>query len=175
MNQLRNDGTARCAISYPSNAVHQITAQYTSDPNFLDSSSAPAQQVTVGPVSPATVPTVTSTMQWTFFYTSSHTQVRALTVNHPPRSGRVVLRCLGRRCPFRRVSVTVPGSRRRSSLGLSSTVGKYVFPVGTRLAVAIVRSQWVGKYYSFMIRAGRPPSVAIRCLPPGQTRPGGAC
>lgn len=47
--------------------------------------------------------------------------------------------------------------------------------VGTRITVAISRPEWIGKYYTFKIRAGRGPTVQVACLAPGETQPGAAC
>lgn len=39
-------------------------------------------------------------MEWTFYYTPSYTQVRALVVNAVPSGADVLVSCRGRACPF---------------------------------------------------------------------------
>ena len=47
--------------------------------------------------------------------------------------------------------------------------------VGSRITIEIIRPSWVGKYYSFTVRARRGPRIQIGCLAPGGSVPGQGC
>lgn len=174
--ELSTGGTASCTVSYAKAGSHTITAQYGGDSNFVGIASSPGLPISVGTFSVAPARAVTAVMQWTFSYTGKYTKVRALSVSGVGTSSSVLVRCSGRGCPFGTMSRAIRASTQKaSSLNLTSRVRRYALPVGSKLSIAIVHTGWVGKYYLFTIRASRPPSVAIKCLPPGRTRPGGAC
>jgi hypothetical protein len=166
-------GRAGCSVKYSKAGTHRIAVIYTGDSNFFGSSSAPAQTITVGKVTHSSAQAIAATVEWTFYYTRSHTKFMALRMIAAPKGGRVLLRCLGRSCPFGSRWMTV--HRQGTSLNLSSKVRGYAFRPGTKVSVSIVRTSWIGKYYRFTFRSGKPPSVTIRCLAPGRKRPGGAC
>ena len=46
---------------------------------------------------------------------------------------------------------------------------------GTRVTVRVMHPSWVGKFFSFTIRAGAAPVVAQKCIPVGKTNPGRGC
>ena len=174
---------AICTITYVKTGTRAITARYQGDGNFDPSASRPKK---------ATVRArahITSTMRWTFFVTPTYTRVLALLVQGASHA-HVVVTCHGRGCPFtRRVRAVNPRKvctrrvhgrcRQRRTTGgtlhLDPAFGSRRLAVGTRIAVAITRPGWVGKYYAFTIRSGRAPRIRISCLAPGATRPGKAC
>jgi hypothetical protein len=82
-----------------------------------------------------------------------------------PRGARVLARCAGRGCPVRsiaRTSTTRLIRFRRFERRLR---------VGTRLRLFVRQEDRIGKYTSFVIRAGAPPKRVDRCLFPAQRAP----
>ena len=174
---------AICTITYLSTGTRAITARYQGDGNFNPSASRP------GTARIAARARITSTMRWSFNYTATYTKVLRLIV-HGAGNTRVMVTCHGKGCPFsqrvRGVNQRTPCKRkahgrcpqtRRSAgtINLAPDFGSRRLGVGARIAVAITRPGWVGKYYSFTIRPGRGPRIQISCLPAGATRPGKRC
>jgi hypothetical protein len=125
-------------------------------------------------------------MQWTFHYTRSYTQIRALFVNAVPAGATVLVKCHGRGCPFAHHNLVLAKVKRcgAKTRGICSTHGGIDLApgfatrhlaIGAQLAVVISRPKWVGKYYAFTVRARRAPSIRIACLAPGGTSPGRGC
>jgi hypothetical protein len=125
-------------------------------------------------------------MQWMFHYTPTYTTVLALVVNGAAND-KVSVKCRGRGCPYAKRSTSVRrirrcgktpttrGCRAGGTLALTRPFRGHRLRVGTRITVTITRARWIGKYYSFTVRAGRIPRVRIDCLAPGGTRPGRGC
>lgn len=184
LSQPLTNGGATCTLTYRASGAHSITAQYVGDANFTASAAA-AQPVSVVADPKATVGSVTSTMQWTFYYTPTYTKVLALVVNGA--SGATVLvKCQGRGCPFAKRTGAVTRSRRcgrggKSRCTASGTIDlgagfrKRRLDPGARITVMITRPGWIGKYYLFTVRARQAPGIRIACLAPGGTRPGVGC
>jgi adhesin/invasin len=185
---LAAGGTATCTVSYATAGTHAITAVYLGDANFTGSASAPAQAVGVVRASAKVLGIIGSTMQWTFFYTPSYTKVLALAVNSAPIGATVVLQCKGGGCPFAKRSLRVrkPKPCKRTSkhkcrqkrsvtIHLMPRFHNHHLSVGARIMVRVVRSHWIGKYYSFVMRARQAPKVEVECLAPGSSRPGVGC
>jgi hypothetical protein len=129
---------------------------------------------------------ITSTMQWSFYYTSQYTKVLSLMVNGVPSGATVHVTCHGRGCPFTKRVAAIAKTRRcgvkgkprcttNGKVNLASGLRKHPLRVGTRLAVQITRSGWIGKSYVFAMRRSRGPRVQIACLAPRGTRPGVGC
>jgi hypothetical protein len=125
-------------------------------------------------------------MQWTFHYTPSYTQIRALVVDGVPARANVLVKCHGRGCPFAHRSVVLAKLKRcgTRTTGMCLTHGAFDLTpsfatrhlaVGTQVTVMISRPKWIGKYYAFTVRARRAPGIRIDCLAPGGTRPGQGC
>lgn len=183
-NQAVINDEATCTVTYRSLGQHSISALYGGDWNFTGSF-APAQLVVVSRLPANALGLLTSTMQWTFSFTPTYTTPLALEVNGA--SGASVLAtCHGRGCPFTRRTAVVRntfacGARKRrscpthGSIALTPWFAQRRLRVGSRIAIAITRPGWVGKYYLFTVRAGRAPRVQIKCLAPGRTTPGGSC
>lgn len=128
-------------------------------------------------------------MQWSFFFTPTYTRVVGLMLRGAAHT-RVLVSCDGRGCPFSQRVVVVngrtrcnrkvhgrcrQGERSAGPINLARVFKRRRLGVGTRIAVAITRPGWLGKYYAFTARPGRVPRVQISCLPPGATRPGRGC
>ena len=130
--------------------------------------------------------TITSTMQWAFYYTPSYTQVRNLVVNGAVTGATVLVKCHGQGCPFvHHVTVLTKHARcGKKTKGMCLASGSFVVTpgfvrhrlgVGSRITIEIIRPSWVGKYYSFTVRARRGPRIQIGCLAPGGSVPGQGC
>jgi hypothetical protein len=138
------------------------------------------------PISQGVVATIRSTMQWTFHYTPSYTQIRALVVNGVPARATVIVKCHGGGCPFAHRRLVLARMRRcgPKTSGMCLTHGSFNLTpgfatrrlaVGTQITIVIGRAQWIGKYYAFTVRARRAPRISISCLAPGATKPGQGC
>jgi Invasin, domain 3 len=123
--------------------------------------------------------------EWTFRYTPVYTMVRSLLVAGVPVGARLVVDCDGRGCPFTRRHIVIGGSAgcapKSRKCGIDRTIDltrefyRARLDVRTRVTVIITRPHWIGKYYVFTARAGRPPYVRLACLAPGETHPGSEC
>ncbi len=183
--QTLSAGQATCTVTYAAAGAHQITARYVGDPNFTGSTSQ-AESVSAVPLSTDVLGTITSTMQWAFYYTPSYTQVRALVVNGVLPGSTVLVKCHGKGCPFAHHS-TLLGKRARcgkKNKGMCSASGSFLVTpgfashhlrVGARITVEIIRPSWVGKFYSFTVRSRQGPRIQIGCLAPGGSVPGQGC
>ncbi len=174
--------TASCTVTYAKASKHLITAVYTGDPNFTGSGSAPAQLVKVLPLVSGTI---TAQLRWTFFYSPRYTEVLALTVRTPPVGSSIIVACHGRGCPYRKLTAFV--ARRKScgkrtkhrctprTIEFGPRFARHHLAVGTRITVEIIRRNWIGKHYTFKMRAGQPPRIQIACLAPQSSLPGVGC
>jgi hypothetical protein len=88
----------------------------------------------------------------------------ALLSVRAPRGTRITARCRGRSCPVRRI-VRIAASLTR----LRPLQGDLV--AGTRLDIRVTKAGYVGKWTTIVIRRGRAPRRADRCLYPGARRP----
>ncbi len=174
--QSLSGGEATCSVSYASSGTHEVSAQYSGDANFLGSSS-PAAQISATPIPTTVLGTITSTMQWQFYYTPGYTIVRALVVTGVSRGATVVVKCHGHGCPFASHTTVLPTGKKcaRRAGSMCFTAGSFnVTPaftgrrlkVGARITVSIVRPNWVGKTYGFVVRSRRGPTIQIGCLAP---------
>ena len=93
------------------------------------------------------------------------TQVTELSVRGP-RKARVVVRCLGERCPVRRVARTIPRAKR-----LRLTKAERVYLAGLTIEVRVSDGDRVGKYTKIRFRSGRTPARRDACLQPGSSKP----
>jgi hypothetical protein len=162
--------------------AHVITASYRGDGNFSPATS-PGSALSVTPI--PIKGEIASTLQWTFFFTPSYTEVIGLTLSGIPSGASVQLGCHGSGCPFstRREPlprapacdgsspVACPGSM----LSLTSSLAGRRLGVGAQITIMVGHANFVGKYYSFTVRARAQPRVRIACLAPDSPIPGAAC
>jgi hypothetical protein len=176
-NQPLANGAATCAITYTSTGTHDISARYSGDANFSGSSSPTGQLDATAPAT-TVMGTISSTMQWQFYYTPKYTIVRALVVNGVSNGATVVVKCHGHGCPFASHAALLPTGKKCGKKGarMCSAGGSFnVTPgfsgrrlkVGAHITVSIMQPNWVGKTYSFTVRARRGPTIQIGCLAAG--------
>ena len=90
------------------------------------------------------------------------------------------------RCPFATVRASAATTARcpsaghgicstGSSINLLPVFRKRHLHAGSQLTISITRPHWIGKYYSFTIRAGQAPLIDLSCVAVGRTRPGVGC
>jgi hypothetical protein len=83
-----------------------------------------------------------------------------------PRDARVVVRCLGERCPLRRTAATIPRTKR-----LRIRKAQRLYRAGLVLEVRVTGADRVGKYTKIRFRGGRTPARSDACLQPGSSKP----
>jgi hypothetical protein len=164
---------ASCTQSYSSTGTHQISAVYSGDGNFAGSSSSPASVQIVKSGAKTVLGFVNSLLAWSFFYHPTYTSVITFAVSTIAKGTTVVLTCQGNGCAFGKLRLTPPHKRR--SLNLLARFGHKKLKPGTRVTVRVTHPNWVGKFFSFKIRAGAPPVVTQTCLAVGGTIPGRGC
>jgi hypothetical protein len=183
--QPMTEGQATCTVTFTASGDHEITARYAGDANFSGSNSSTAS-VSAAPVPTSVLGTITSTMQWAFFYTPSYTKVRNLVVNGVVSGATVLIKCHGQGCPFvnRATPLTKQARCGKKTKGMCLAAGTFLITpsfirhrlgVGSRITIEIVRPSWVGKFYSFTIRSRRGPRIQIGCLAPGGNVRGQGC
>lgn len=93
------------------------------------------------------------------------TRVTELSVKGP-RGARVVVRCLGRRCPMRRAIKRISRAGR-----VRIRKAQRVYRAGLVIEIRVTDEDRVGKYTSIRFRRGRTPARSDACLQPGSTEP----
>ena len=173
---------ATCSVTYVLPGGHVISASYRGDSNFTSVTSS-GSELRVTPI--PTRGEIASTLQWTFFFTPSYTEVIGLALSGVPAGASVQLGCHGPGCPFstrREPLPRAPGCHSSSpaacpvsALSLTPGLAGRRFGVGAQITLMIGHANYVGKYYSFTVRARTQPRVRIACLAPGSPFPGVAC
>jgi hypothetical protein len=96
------------------------------------------------------------------YFKTGGVRVTLLSVN-APRSARITVRCVGRGCPMRTLSLASAPARLRPF--------ERFLPAGTVLQVRVTRAGSIGKYASFLIRAHSAPLRTDLCLLAGRAKP----
>jgi Big-like domain-containing protein len=164
--------TATCSVSYPTAGTHNVSALYNGDSNFAGSTSpATGVQVVKGAAKAPTVHgALGSTLGWKIAYHPHFSELLALQAYAVPKGTTILVQCFGKSCPFAKWHLTKSGT-----VNLLSRFRRRHLRAGTRITVRLTRRHWVGKYYSFTIRAGHAPVVRTDCLAPGGAKPGSRC
>jgi Putative metal-binding motif len=110
---------------------------------------------------------ITATVANGFRVTRKGARVLRLRVRDAPAGARVTVRCLGKRCRFKRRTATV---RPNGTVDLRRLVRRRL-PPGTTLEVRVVAANSIGKVVRFRIIRGLIPEGRTLCLPPGASRP----
>jgi Bacterial Ig-like domain (group 3) len=175
--------TATCEVTFWVAGRHPISAQYGGDVTYAASSSSSSTlTVTAIPIKGD----ITARTSWTFRFTPTYTSILGLTVGGLYEGSDVVLGCLGKGCPFpsedfpvlrpKKCSPSVPAlSCPPNNFFLTKYFAGRRLAVGGRVTIMISHPGYIGKYYSFTVRARQSPTVKIACLAPGSTLPGVGC
>jgi hypothetical protein len=94
--------------------------------------------------------------------TRTGARVTLLTVR-APRGARIAILCRGRSCPVRHLARTASLTRLRAL--------QRHLRAGTRLDISVTKAGYIGKWTTIVIRRGRPPRRADRCVHPDGRRP----
>jgi hypothetical protein len=135
--------------------------------------SAPPRVAFTAPTNPIIAPAISGEAQPSLlrpfptvrirgWLTDTGARVTLLTVR-APRGARIATRCRGRSCPVRRLARTASSTRLR--------VFQRHLLAGTRLDISVTKAGYIGKWTTIVIRQGRPPRRADRCVYPGGRRP----
>jgi len=178
---------ATCVVKYRTVGSHRISARYQGDANFGGSASA-VRSVLAGKnaTGPVVLGFVNSTVQWKFYYSPKYTQILFLQAYGVANASDLHLTCRGTSCPFTSVSSSAGQAANCSGHAhviCSAGSGINLLPIfrkrhlraGTQIVFWITRPNFVGKYYSFTIRAGQAPLIDLSCVAVGRTRPGVGC
>jgi hypothetical protein len=132
---------------------------------------------------------VEATTTWTFGRSSRYTIVESLIVKDIPYEGTVEVVCHGRGCPFARSHAAHTRSRARchrrcktarppspqAEVDLTPLFKGRHLGVGTHITVNVAKAGWIGKSFTFTMRANHAPHLQIACLAPGSSQPGRGC
>lgn len=101
---------------------------------------------------------------------SRHTLIE-LKIRNFARGMKVVLRCLGKRCKFKKLRVK--GKPKRGVLNALKALkgGKKTLRAGQTFEVRITQSKRIGRVTRYKLRANKVPSSKQLCLPPGTRKP----
>ncbi|MGZ4294371.1 MAG: Ig-like domain-containing protein [Solirubrobacteraceae bacterium] len=174
---------ATCSVTFVVAGKHPISARYGGDATYAPATSSNST-LTV-----AAIPIkgdITARTSWTFLFTPTYTSVLSLTVGGLYEGSDVVLGCQGKGCPFRaedfpvlrpkKCSPTVPAmSCPPNNFFLTKYFAGRHLGVGAQITILITHPSYLGKYYSFTVRARQKPAVDIACLAPDSTLPGVGC
>jgi hypothetical protein len=159
--------TATCPATYRTPGAHHITARYLGDHDFTPSRSRATKITALG--------VITSKLRWRFVSTPAYTSVLGLEVRRAPVGAHVVTVCHGRGCPFARRTASIRKSGQGRAVDLTPPFHNRRLSVRAQLTVTIMRPNWIGRYYGFVVRSGRQPRVKVSCLAPGSAKPGVGC
>jgi hypothetical protein len=175
--------TASCSVTFWVSGRHPISARYGGDAAYAAAtSSSSALDVTAIPVKGD----ITARTSWTFRFTPTYTSILGLTVGGLYEGSDVVVGCQGKGCPFSsenfpvlRPKICSPRVPALSCPPNNFFLTKYFsgrrLAVGAQITILISHPTYIGKYYSFAVRARQSPAVRIACLAPGSTLPGVGC
>ena len=112
--------------------------------------------------------TATVSARWSII--GSNVRLRRLRAARLPSGANVLVRCIGRRCPFTRRTAS---KQRGSRLDLLDAVGPAELSLrpGQTVEVLVTAHGYVGKLIRWRLRSGHEPRAVTRCIPLGNTKP----
>jgi hypothetical protein len=117
---------------------------------------------------------MTATVSARWSVRGAEVTLRRLRAAQLPPGATVLVRCIGRRCPFtRRTATTHRGTR----LDLLDALGPAVrrFRAGQTVEVLVTAHGYAGKLVRWRLRSGQKPTAVTRCVPLGNTKPQPRC
>jgi hypothetical protein len=181
--QKLSNRTATCSVTFWVAGRHPISASYGGDATYAAATSANSTlAVSAIPVKGD----ITARSSWTFRFTPTYTSVLSLTVGGLYEGSAVLVGCTGKGCPFpsenfpvlrpKKCSPSVPAlDCPPNNFFLTKYFVNRRLGVGTALTIRISHPGYIGKYYSFTVRARQSPQLTIACLAPGSSLPGVGC
>jgi hypothetical protein len=94
------------------------------------------------------------------------TRFRVLSVD-APRGASVMVRCTGRRCPFKTSTRAAAAGERLAYAARKVRIRKLegrLLRAGSMIRIYVTKTGAIGKYTSIRVRRGKPPRRADRCL-----------
>ncbi|MFL5862568.1 MAG: Ig-like domain-containing protein [Solirubrobacteraceae bacterium] len=167
LNQPLSNLTGTCSVRYKSQGTHSISAMYNGDANFNGSSSSASRVQVVRGASkaPRVLGALGATLGWTFYYHPTYSELTVFRAFAIPRGTSILIQCHGNGCPYAKLRLAKYGR----SVDLLQRFRHRHLGTGARISVGLTRRRWVGKYYSFTIRAGQAPLIKKACMAPGRT------
>jgi hypothetical protein len=174
---------ATCSVTFVVAGKHPISATYRGDATYAPITSASSTlAVSAIPIKGD----ITARTSWTFLFTPTYTRVLSLTVGGLYEGSDVLVGCQGKGCPFpsedfpvlrpKKCSPSIPATDcPPNNFFLTKYFAGRRLAVGARITILISHPSYVGKYYSFAVRARQSPAVTIACLAPDSTQPGLGC
>jgi hypothetical protein len=181
--QKLSDRVATCSVTFVVAGKHPISASYGGDATYAAATSPSSTlAVTAIPIKGD----VTARTSWVFLFTPTYARVLSLTVGGLYEGSDVLVGCQGKGCPFRsedfpvlrpkKCSPSVPAtSCPPNNFFLTKYFAGRHLAVGAQITILISHPSYVGKYYSFTVRARQAPAVQIACLAPDSSQPGLGC
>jgi len=174
-NGLSFSGTFRATINSPESgagnseiAVSQATYTHT----FTPDPRPPAESTTTGSTTtaPSGHASVSAAVSARWLATKAYTRVVSLRVTARPTGTTVILSCTSKRlgCPFVKKTYTVG---RSGTITLTSALRAAKLEPGAHLQLRITRAGLTGRVVDYTVRRLKTPAFALRCLPPGATKP----
>ena len=117
---------------------------------------------------------MTATVSARWSVRGANVRLRRLRAAKLPSGATVLVRCIGRRCPFtRRTAANQKGTR----LDLLDTLGPAVrrLRAGQTVEVLVTAHGYAGKLVRWRLRRGHKPTAVRRCVPLGNTKPRRRC
>ena len=113
---------------------------------------------------------MTATVSAGWSIRGSNVRLRRLRAARLPSGATVLVRCIGRRCPFARRTAT---KQRGSRLDLLDALGPAELSLrpGQTVEVLVTAHGYVGKLIRWRLRSGHEPRTVTRCIPLGNTKP----
>jgi hypothetical protein len=161
--------TASCSVKYTTPGTAELVAHYLGDRDFRGSVSS-VRGVRIRPL-----PKLSSRLEWSFRSTPTYTKVLNLVASRVSAGSHIVAICHGRGCPFAKRVIGLAKSGHKRTVDLTARFSDNRLSVNAQLTVEIVRPNFIGRYFNFVVRSGRSPRVRVSCIAPGGLKPGVGC
>ena len=104
----------------------------------------------------------------------ANVRLRRLRAAKLPSGATVLLRCIGRRCPFTRRTAAAHKNTRLDLLDALGPAGRRL-RAGQTVEVLVTAHRYAGKLVRWRLRSGQQPRAVTRCVPLGNTKPQPRC
>jgi streptogramin lyase len=132
---------------------------------------------------------VGAAMTWRFAWSHTYTIVKSLSIHSLLPGDVIEVVCRGHGCPSRPTRVTAATQadcqrHRCPKLGMLTPGGQLsLHPlfnrqrlrVGVHISVTVMRGDWIGKTFTFVVRSARAPRVTVSCMTPSSQAADNSC